>query len=233
MLTPTASWGTSGLHIQLLLKPSFTAIVPAPVQYNHGVMVEFTLCCIWAALNANRKSHTEASFTLVLAYNLRRLKSLPPVLNLILMVVSSSPQKASDRMAENIMLNSVGASTQPCWTPLVTRKGSVDGPVLKQACHHGPGLPYNEIVWTAKLLQDPPKPLVTDSVECLGKGPWTLCKGPYSVPGSSPEVVTWQICQLGPLWSLWQMLNFHVLNEAVEEDSTKYNLPHTAGSTPL
>ena len=36
--------------------------------------------------------------------------------------------KASASMAENIMLNKVGAKTHPCLTPLVTRIGSEDSP---------------------------------------------------------------------------------------------------------
>ena len=39
-------------------------------------------------------------------------------------IPSSLSRKASVSMAENMMLKSVGAGTQPCFTPLVTEKAS-------------------------------------------------------------------------------------------------------------
>ncbi len=50
-----------------------------------------------------------------------------PCMNLMLMP-SSDFLKASDNMAENIRLNSVGARTQPCLTPLATGKASEGSP---------------------------------------------------------------------------------------------------------
>ena len=58
-----------------------------------------------------------------LACNLLRLKSFPWKRYLIGIPLSPS-LKASVSMAENIILNSVEASTQPCLTPFVTRNGS-------------------------------------------------------------------------------------------------------------
>ena len=61
--------------------------------------------------------------TLDLACNLLRLKSFPSKRYLIGIPLSPF-WKASVSMTENIMLNTVEASTQPCLTPFVTGNGS-------------------------------------------------------------------------------------------------------------
>ena len=65
------------------------------------------------------------------------VNSLPSVLNLILMLDMSLSLKASDNMAANTMLKSVGASTQPCLTPFCNReyvRWNRHHPILEHAC---------------------------------------------------------------------------------------------------
>lgn len=91
------------------------------------------------------------------------------MLNLVSMLVLLLLQKASNSMAENIMLNSVDVSIQPCLTLLVTENASEDSPLSKQTCHceavthHG-----DEFVQAAKHTHGPPKLFITDSVKDLG-----------------------------------------------------------------
>ena len=68
-----------------------------------------------AQSSANRRSRTLSSFTLGLAWSLHRLKRLPSVRYRI-EIPSSLSWKASVSMTANIMLNSLGASTQACLT---------------------------------------------------------------------------------------------------------------------
>ena len=77
----------------------------------------------FAMSSAKRNSSSTSVCTLDLACNLLRLKSFPSKRYLIGIPLSPS-WKASVSMAENIMLNSVEASTQPCLTPFVTGNGS-------------------------------------------------------------------------------------------------------------
>ena len=71
--------------------------------------------------------------TLVFAMSLLSLKSDPSYLYLMPMPASES-LKASDSIAENMRLNRVGASTQPCFTPLET--GNDVGVVFLQSSQH-------------------------------------------------------------------------------------------------
>ena len=48
-----------------------------------------------------------------------------------MLMPGSESWKASVSMAVNIMLNSVEASTQPCFTPFVTGKGVDDSPLSR------------------------------------------------------------------------------------------------------
>ena len=77
--------------------------------------------------SAKRNSSSTSVCTLDLACNLLRLKSFPSKRYLIGIPLSPS-WKASVSMAENIMLNSVEASTQPCLTPFVTGNGLENSP---------------------------------------------------------------------------------------------------------
>ena len=77
--------------------------------------------------SAKRNSSSTSVYTLDLACNLLRLKSFPSKQYLI--GISLSPSwKASVSMAENIMLNRVGVSTQSCLIPFVTGNGSENSP---------------------------------------------------------------------------------------------------------
>ena len=80
--------------------------------------------------------HPNSSSTSVcildLACNLLRLKSFPSKWYLI-GIPLSPPWKASVSMAENIMLNSVEARTQPCLNPFVTGNGSENAVILTLA----------------------------------------------------------------------------------------------------
>ena len=76
-----------------------------------------------AQSSANRKSLMVSVSTLVLAWSLLSLKMDPPIW--YLMQIPTLPfAKAPVIIAENIRLNSVGAETQPFFTPLKTRKCS-------------------------------------------------------------------------------------------------------------
>ena len=66
--------------------------------------------------------------TLVFARSLLRLKSDPSYLYLMPMPASEF-LKASDSIAENMRLNRVGASIQPCFTPLETGNGAGVSPL--------------------------------------------------------------------------------------------------------
>ena len=88
--------------------------------------------CISSALpvfkaqsSAKRKSLSLSTWTFVLACSLLRLNSLPSV-RYRMSKPGLASRKASVCIAENIMLNSVGARTQPCFTPFVTGKGVED-----------------------------------------------------------------------------------------------------------
>ena len=89
--------------------------------------------------SAKRKSliTVQVSFTFVTACRRLRLNSFPSDLCLILMPASQSLD-VSVSIAENIKLNSVGARTQPCVTPLETGKDSDGSPSqeLRLACPH-------------------------------------------------------------------------------------------------
>ena len=86
-----------------------------------------TFCCMSstemefrAQSSANRKSLMVSVLTMVFAFSLLRLKTEPSIRCLMPMPMSVSA-KASVNIAENIRLNSVGARTQPCFTPFDTR----------------------------------------------------------------------------------------------------------------
>ena len=78
---------------------------------------------------AKRNSSSTSVCTLDLACNLLRLKHFPSKRYLIGIPLSPS-WKASVSMAENIMLNSVEAITQPCLTPFATGNGLENSPLF-------------------------------------------------------------------------------------------------------
>ena len=96
-----------------------------------------TLCCMStseAALRAQSSANRRLLImmvsveTLVFARSLLRLKSDPSYLYLMVMPASES-LKASDSIVENMKVNRVGASTQPCFTPLETGNGAEVSPL--------------------------------------------------------------------------------------------------------
>lgn len=85
-------------------------------------------------LSVNRKSLMMSVITLVSAWSLLRLNSFLSILKL--KPIPTSPSlKASVSTAENMMLNSVGPGTQPCFMLFVTGNGSDVSPFSwTQAC---------------------------------------------------------------------------------------------------
>ena len=124
----------------------------------------------FAMSSAKRDSSGTSVCTLDLAYNLLRLNSFPSKRYLIGTPLSPT-WKASVSMAENIMLNSVEASTQPCLTPFVSGNGSEDSQSFWTLASI-PSWNCRTIVMnltTAKLCLNFPKSLATDFVKCFGK----------------------------------------------------------------
>ena len=125
--------------------------------------------------SAKRNSSSTSVCTLDLACNLLRLKSFPS--KRYLRGIPLSPSlKASVSMAENIMLNSVEASTQPCLSPFVTGNGSENSPSFWTLARISSWNWCYEFGGIAKLCHNFPKSLTTDCVKCS-------CRGPHSVPG--------------------------------------------------
>ena len=100
------------------------------------------LCCISdsvtalrAQSSANKSSRMVVDLVLVLAFKRLRLKSFPSVRYLMLTPGSSSVN-ALVNMAENIMLNRVGANTQPCLTTLHTGKSGGYLTIVLYPSHH-------------------------------------------------------------------------------------------------
>src|SRR6266536_6429139 len=91
-------------------------------------------CAIRAQSSAKSRSRTTDEKTLVRACSLRRLKTLPSVLNWI-----GTPRlqslNATSSIIEKKMEKSSGASTHPCLVPLVTLKGAEVSPLSRtQPC---------------------------------------------------------------------------------------------------
>ena len=133
----------------------------------------FSLCIFssvgapFAMSSAKRNSSSTSVCILDLACNLLRLKSFPSERYLIGIPLSPS-WKASVSMAENIMLNSVEASTQPLCHREWIRKLTV---ILDPCKHTIMELPHHcyKFGRTAKLCHNFSKSLTTDCVKCFGK----------------------------------------------------------------
>ena len=122
-------------------------------------------------LSTKRNSSNTSVCTLDLACKLLRLKSYPSKRYLIGIPLSPS-WKASVSMAENIMLNSVEASTQPCLAPFVIGNGSENSPsfwtlasIQSWSCR----TTAMNLAGQPKLCHNFPKSLTTDNVKCFGK----------------------------------------------------------------
>ena len=86
-----------------------------------------TLCCMSSSepalrvqSSANRKSLNDVTLVLVLDSSHLGLNSLPSVLYFNCIPLLSTSLKVSDSVTENIILNNVGAKTQPSFTPFDT-----------------------------------------------------------------------------------------------------------------
>ena len=122
-------------------------------------------------MSCHQQRGTQLAFlsALDLAYNLLRLKSFPSKRCLIGIPLSSS-WKSSVSMAENIMLNSVKASTQPCF--ICHREWIRKFAIILDPCKHtNVELPHHcyEFGTTAKLCHNFPKSLTAVCVKCFGK----------------------------------------------------------------
>ena len=105
-------------------------VLPKLLQAAEKLSISTSISCSLLALRA-QSSAIEENVSENSLLHLRdglqspRVKQLSVSLNLML-VPGSHFLKASVSIAENTMLNSVGARTQPCLTPLVTGKASED-----------------------------------------------------------------------------------------------------------
>ncbi len=122
--------------------------------------------------------HSLATWTVILAWRRCMLNRLRFVLDLMLMPGSVS-WKASVSTAWNIMLNSVRASTHPCFTAFVTGKVDLHHQVHKRACSCGIGILYKSVFqgnqtysWSSKAAHDLRYWMSWSS-------PWMQCKGQH------------------------------------------------------
>ena len=113
---PGAGWFMTSVFLVLIVWPK---LLQASTNLS-------TLCCMLASeaalraqSSANKKSLMVLTFTLVFALSLLRLKSEQSVRYLIPMPTTES-LKASDSIAKNMSLKSIGARTHPCFTPFMT-----------------------------------------------------------------------------------------------------------------
>ena len=100
-----------------------------------------------------------------------RVKQLSVSLNLML-VPGSHSLKASVSIAENNMLNSVGARTQPCLNSVGYWEGFGGFAVFQDSSHHAimDLADYcDERAWAAEFFHDFPESLPTDCIEGLGQ----------------------------------------------------------------
>ena len=110
---PSAGWCMTSAFVVLIVRPK---LLQASTNLS-------TLCCMLASdaalkaqSSANKKSLMVLTFTLVFALSLLRLKLIP--------MLTTETLKASDSIAENMRLKSVGARTHPCFTLFVTGNAS-------------------------------------------------------------------------------------------------------------
>ena len=119
-----AGWNITSVFLVLMVSPK---LLQAAEKLSISTCILCSSLALRAQSSAKRKSLRTVSFTFVTACSLLGLNNFPSVLNLMLMP-GLQPQKASVSIAENIMLNSIGARTQPCLTPLVTEKAMEGSP---------------------------------------------------------------------------------------------------------
>jgi len=107
----------------------FVVLIVSPKLSQAEAKRSISRCIISSVLafraqsSAKRKSLITVSFTLVMDCRRLGLNTRPSV-QYLRGIPSSESLKASVSIAANTMLKSVGASTQPCFTPLVIEKVS-------------------------------------------------------------------------------------------------------------
>ena len=119
-----AGWNITSVFLVLMVR---SKLLQAAEKLSILACISCSSLALRAQSSAKRKSVRTVSFTFIAASSLLGLNSFPPVLNVMLMPGLLS-LKASVIIAESIRLNSVGARTQPCLTPLVTGKASEGSP---------------------------------------------------------------------------------------------------------
>ena len=131
-LIPDAGWYTTSVL--------FVLIVSCHRLETRSIAscIFFSALEFFAMSSIYRSSFSTSVCTLDLACKLLRLNSLPSKRYLIGKPASQS-WKASVSMVENIMLNSVGASTQPCLTPFGPRQANLV--LITYASSEGSGEP--------------------------------------------------------------------------------------------
>ena len=117
---PGAGWYITSVFLVLIVKPKLSQAVENP---SISSCISCSLLAFSAQSSAKTRSLITVSLTLLTAWRRRGLNSFPSHLYLIGMPGEVS-LKASIRIAENNRLNSVGARTQPCFTPFFTGNGS-------------------------------------------------------------------------------------------------------------
>ena len=120
---PGAGWNITSVFLVLMVRPK---LLQAAEKLSISTCISCSSLALRAQSSAKRKS-LRSLLHLRDGLQSPRVEQLEQVLNLLLMPGSQS-LKASVSIAENIMLNSVGARTQPCLTPLVTGKASEGSP---------------------------------------------------------------------------------------------------------
>ena len=112
---PGADWYITSAFLVLMVRPKLSQTVENP---SISSCIFCSLLAFSAQSSAKQRSLITVSLTLVTASRRRGLNSFLSYLYLMDMPREVS-LKASVSFAENIRLNSVGARTQPCFTPLV------------------------------------------------------------------------------------------------------------------
>ena len=108
-------WYNTSVFFVLMVKPKLSHALE---NWSMLVYMSDSGGALRAQSSVNIKSRTNVVLTLVMAFNLM-LKSFPSVRYLTL---TPYLLNAPSSMTGNIMLKSVGARTQPCFTPLLTGK---------------------------------------------------------------------------------------------------------------
>ena len=121
---PGLGWHKTSVFLMLTVSPKALAAVE---KQSARVCRSSSEWAARAQSSAKRKSRMSASRTFVSAFRRRRSRRRPSVLYLMVMPASVW-DSAAESITANSRLKSVGARTHPCFTPLVTGKGSDASP---------------------------------------------------------------------------------------------------------